>query len=266
MLWNGDVSDGHDLALVRVPTDATSGIIPVRVGAPGDPGAYAPGVEVMMVGRGKTSPSSPLPNQLYDLHTVLHSNDYMDDIYNPWYWFGSWPDRYAIGAGWSDHTVCYGDSGGPLAMYRNGGWLQVGVASFVESWRNECAEPGGYAEVAGAQLAWLASKVPSIRNGWGSCRTSSGTLGQWYSVYQSAYDPTIHQDGPYYWLIWCGAQQSPTTTTTRPPTTTTTTAPDSGIAGFLSATEERQSEWWTTVHLSPVSSPGARTTLAPVSR
>jgi hypothetical protein len=37
-LWNGDVSDGHDLAVLKVPPTATSGVTPPQVGSPGDAG------------------------------------------------------------------------------------------------------------------------------------------------------------------------------------------------------------------------------------
>lgn len=81
--------------------------------------------------------------------------------------------------------------------------------------------PGGFAELKGAQLAWVASKVPSVKTVWGSCTTTNGSPGQWYAFYQGWYSAGAFQDGPYYWNISCGAL--PTTTTTGPGGTTTTT-------------------------------------------
>jgi hypothetical protein len=89
-LWTGHEEDGHDLALVRVLSSVTTGITPVQVGAPFDLGAYASGIEATVVGHGYRDPSGPGTDQLYDLHTPLQSDDYMDGIYNPWYWFYHW--------------------------------------------------------------------------------------------------------------------------------------------------------------------------------
>lgn len=100
--------------------------------------------------------------------------------------------------------------------------LQVGVASFVETWPDQCHRPGGFAELKGAQLAWVASKVPSVKTVWGSCTTTNGSPGQWYAFYQGWYSAGAFQDGPHHWNISCGAL--PSTTTTVPGGTTTTTA------------------------------------------
>src|SRR5262249_23314666 len=136
-LWDGDVSHGHDLALVRVPNEATDpvgtvipGAAKVQVGAPADAGAYADGGIATVVGQGATNEGGPLTKELNDLNTPLHSDDYMDDIYNPWYWFDNWNSALMIGAGWTNHTVCNGDSGGPLTVDRNGVTVQGGVVSF----------------------------------------------------------------------------------------------------------------------------------------
>ncbi|MBO3744853.1 trypsin-like serine protease [Streptosporangiaceae bacterium NEAU-GS5] len=40
---DGDVTHGHDLGLVQLPANTVHGAIEPRVGAPWDPGAYAPG-------------------------------------------------------------------------------------------------------------------------------------------------------------------------------------------------------------------------------
>src|SRR5262245_8539942 len=120
-LWDEDYTHGHDLALLRVATGvtvATDTVRNVQVGAPADPGAYANGVIATVVGHGATHEGGPLTTELNDLNTPLHSDDYMDDIYNPWYWFDNWNSALMIGAGWTNHTVCNGDSGGPLTVDR----------------------------------------------------------------------------------------------------------------------------------------------------
>lgn len=217
------MTHGHDLAVVRISSVGLSGIATVRVGTPADPGAYASDTPATVVAQGFTSPSGNLPGTPHELNTVLRSDDYMDDVYNPWYWFDHWPEQFAIGAGSIDHTICEGDSGSPLTVVRNGTRIQVGVASFVDTYPDHCHQPGGFAQLSGAQLAWVASKVPSIKTSWGSCYTSNGTPGQWYAIYQSWYSAGAPRDGQYYWNIWCGAL--PTTMTTLPGATTTTTVP-----------------------------------------
>src|SRR5262245_35510345 len=218
-LWTGDVSDGHDLALVRVPSYATEagGGIPeatkVRVGAPADPGSYADGVVATVVGHGFTQEGGSLTPELRDLHTPLHSDDYMDDIYNPWYWFSDWNAALMIGAGWTNQTACNGDSGGPLTVDRGGVTVQVGVVSFGPShWYNgveTCDQPAGYAELSGAQMAWVAATVPGVAARWGSCAASYRGLldwpGQWVATYVDTGNDAAgpDKDGTFRWTVSC---------------------------------------------------------------
>src|SRR5947209_801993 len=84
-----------------------------------------------------------------------------------------------IGAGDSQHTVCHGDSGGPLTVDRSQGTVQVGVASFG---RDDCDEAGGFAKLAGPQLAWIAANVPTANIG--ACALNHGrTPGRWTATY-----------------------------------------------------------------------------------
>lgn len=215
--WNGTESDGHDVALVGVPATATAGIVPVQVGSVTDPGAYAPGNAATMIGRGQTNPSSPSSGgTLHELHTVLRSDGDMDDVYNKWYWFDNWDPSLMIGAGWTDRTVCSGDSGGPLTVQRGGRTVQVGVASFVEMWPSRCNQPGGYAELAGNQLAWLGSISSVISGGWGACVTAHGSAGRYRAFY--SFGPLYpNYDGQASWKIECMLPGVPgTTPTTRP--------------------------------------------------
>lgn len=218
-LWDGKVEHGHDLALLRIPgyaTDAGGGIaeaMKVQVGAPADPGAYAVGVTATVVGHGATHEGGGVTPELRDLHTPLHSDDYMDDIYNPWYWVDNWDAALMIGAGWTNHTVCSGDSGGPLTVDRNGVIVQVGVVSFSPSdfgGTETCDQPGGYAELSGPQLAWVAATIPSVATRWGTCWISRGrigldTPGRWVATYvDTGSDASgADKDETYRWSISC---------------------------------------------------------------
>jgi hypothetical protein len=199
-LYNGDTHDGHDLALIQVPPNWTVGSPHVQVGAPSDAGAYAPGTLATIMGTGRTSANSDPSGNLLAVDTILRSDSYMDDLWNPWYWYDGWPDRLAIGAGMKGETACNGDSGGPLVVYRNGVHVQVGVASFT---RTGCKTAAGFAELAGPQLAWVASHVPSIMDRWGPCELDIYRLGQYTARYTTTPFPGAQRDGANYWTIGC---------------------------------------------------------------
>src|SRR5690349_12857553 len=80
-------TNGHDLALLQVPANATAGITPIQLGSPWDPGAYAPGTAALIMGVGTTGFNVPADGVFRATNTVLRTDDAMDDIYNRWYWF-----------------------------------------------------------------------------------------------------------------------------------------------------------------------------------
>ncbi len=188
----------HDLALVSLTPGATQNVASVQVGAPWQAEYRAAGREAWMVGHGRTSADSSTTNDLRYVQTVIRSDDFMDGIFNRWWTPDYWTSELNIGAGGSQKTTCFGDSGGPL-LIAAGIWVQVGVTSFV--WPG-CSEAGAFAELSGPQLAWIAEHVPSIRDKWGPCTTPLGNAG--YSL--SHYSPTSvvsGRDGQYFWDISC---------------------------------------------------------------
>ena len=124
----------------------------------------------------------------------------MDDLFNRWWTSDYWTSELQIGAGGSQKTACFGDSGGPLYVSTGfPNWVQVGVTSI--EW-GDCSEAGGFAELSGPQLAWIAEYAPSIRNAWGPCTTRLGNSGYTFSHYsKTAAGPGV--DGPYAWDISC---------------------------------------------------------------
>ena len=214
-LWDGDNGHGHDLAIIRLAPFATSGVVPVQVGSPWDTSVYDAGVQATSVGHGRTSNDGPGTNDLYALHASIRSDSDMDDVYNRWWTPDWWISELMIGFGNSDHTICFGDSGGPLTVASGTSTVLVGVVSMV--FRNDCNEAGGFAEVRGPQLAWIASQVPQIIPGWGACTSPTGNPGYpvtVYNTYQSVGDQT---DGSRYWRIACVSNDPPPPTSTPAP-------------------------------------------------
>lgn len=208
-LWTGSVEDGHDLALVKVDAAATSGVTPVGVGDPRDATLYEVNRPAVAVGRGRTSPTSGSSAELRVLSTYLRSDGDMDDVYNSTFWFDNWNSALMLGAGTTTETVCFGDSGGPLTVNRNGARIQVGVASFTDTWRTDCDQPGGFAELQGAQLAWLGSAVKSIMPAWGTCRTRHGSVGNYVAKYDSTSAWLPNREGRFYWGFVCELPPAP---------------------------------------------------------
>ena len=208
-LWNGEVEQGHDLALVRVPSYATSGITPVQVGVPGDSGPYAPGRWATTVGHGRTSADGTWTNELRKLDIPIRSDSDMDDIYTTVRWWDKWLDGLMIGAGSSTKTICKGDSGGPLTTYYDNRRVQVGVTSFGDEWWDHCDEPGGFAELQNAQLAWIAVNVPAVKQRWGSACYANNTSGTWQAYYSTTANSAAARDGAYYWYVKCLTASAP---------------------------------------------------------
>ena len=131
--------------------------------------------------------------------TVVRSDSDMDDIFN------SWIDDLMIGGGTNTQTTCEGDSGGPLLTDADGTWrwVQLGVTTGGDP---DCDKPGVFTQLTGPQLAWIASEVPTIMNGWGTCHTSTGAVGQAFAQYVPwALTYAQGHDGPYDWQILCNS-------------------------------------------------------------
>ena len=208
-LWDGEVDHGHDLALVRVPSYATSGVTPVQVGVPGDSGPYQAGRYSTIVGHGRTHQAGTWTPELRSLSIPIRSDADMDDIYNKVYWWDHWIDSLMIGAGSTYYTICDGDSGGPLTTSYDNRLVQVGVASFTDTTWDNCDEAGGFAELQNAQLAWIAANVPAVKQRWGSACYAGGKAGTWQVYYSTIANSSAARDGAYYWYVKCLTSSTP---------------------------------------------------------
>jgi len=198
-LWDGMPDHGHDVALIQLPAGAVAGVPRVQVGAPWDPGAYTPGLGSTIMGYGATAASDPPSLGFRMTGTVLRSDSTMAQTFG-------WNDTLMIGAGAAGQTTCFGDSGGPLVVVRSGQIVQVGVTSFGSQGCNQAA---GFAELNGPQLAWIATRVPSIMTAWGPCTAPTGNTGNSEAAYIAANVSGPQADGGYYWQIWCWAPTVP---------------------------------------------------------
>jgi len=203
-LWNGQVTDGHDLALIQVTTAFTDGITPIQVGEPGTTTAYAAGTQAMIMGMGWTSGTSSENSGVFRVaDTVIHSDDYMDDIYNPLLGRDHWRESLMIGAGDSGPgaRTCQGDSGTPLVVgARVGHPVLVGVLSFGS---RRCTTADAFAELNGAQLAWVASEVAMVPSAWALCTSTANHAGRMTPSYGTTIQQGPKRDGSRYWNLIC---------------------------------------------------------------
>ena len=200
-LWDGESDHTHDLALLELPA-ALPGTLPIQVGAPWDSGAYAAGTSATIMGfsppllagpagtRRSAAAAPGVPPLLPGFNTApvsLDSDSEMEGI------FSNWNPQLQIGAGAAGDTTCNGDSGGPLVVTRNGVPVEVGVVDFGTE---TCSNAAGFEKLSGPQLAWVASQVPAVAAGWGSCPIDGGALGQG----QATWTPYLSHD---LWAITC---------------------------------------------------------------
>lgn len=204
-LWDGDTSHGHDLALLRIPPGTSSEASVIQVGSPYRSGPYDAGRSAELVGIGRTSPNGGV-GQFNEVLLEIRSDGYMEGLWDPWW--APWSNRYRpslmIGAGSSIKTACGGDSGGPLSGFYGGRQVQIGVTSFGEV---GCAKPAVFSELDNANLAWIASEVPSVKSRWSLC-IAGGRAGT-PVVYYVPGNVGPHRDGSYSWKLTCVANTPP---------------------------------------------------------
>jgi hypothetical protein len=207
-LWNGSAGSGHDLALVRLAS--TADVTPLAVGAPWDPGATAHGTPATIVSR--TWDSAPAPAALDVAAVAVHDDDAMVAAYGappgPFEEPIDWNPPFMVGVGQvlerggREPNAC-ADHGSPAVVRSRQRDVLIGVASFSFTGLLPCTQPGGFAELTGPQLAWVAQRVPSITDAWGPCRTAAGDVGRTSVGYLSTFAFNTIPEGPFWWHLRC---------------------------------------------------------------
>ncbi|MBO3747414.1 trypsin-like serine protease [Streptosporangiaceae bacterium NEAU-GS5] len=196
----------HDLALVHIAEPVGAGRT-IKIGAPWRPEYYNGTYLGKIMGYGRTSAHAAVDGVFRVVQTLIRSDAFMNDIWDPWYGPDGWDDPHMIGAGAWYATGCQGDSGSPLVVEPLGGPVAVGVYSFdyTSPFDDGCDNAGGFTELTDAQLAWVAGVVPSIVDGWGSCTTPAGWPGRGVANFRPEPFAGSHRDGSYSWNIACVA-------------------------------------------------------------
>jgi hypothetical protein len=196
-LYDGEPGNGHDLAMIQVPTGASEGIVPIVVGDPFSGDIYHDGLEATALGIGRyDDPYSDVRLRTSD--TVVSTDEQMAALYEPKRWIG----YLMLGATPRSPSACLADGGGgPLVVRRDGRPVQIGVKSFAA---RDCAVGAGYAELSGPQLAWIANwSQGAVAAAWGSCQhADGGPPGAVDASYGTLPDTT--PEGPeFFWSIRC---------------------------------------------------------------
>jgi secreted trypsin-like serine protease len=171
--WDGDFSHGYDAAMLRIASGADPAA-KVGVGYPSDGTLWGPGVSATTIGYGRQTPTGPDTTTLQQAAVTIRSNSDMASIYGVfWGLITPFDGSLMIGAGSSQATACYGDSGGPLLIQVGTQWVAVGIASYGGSGGlfspDPCTVPAVYTRLDGGPLAWIATVAPSIQSEWGGC-------------------------------------------------------------------------------------------------
>ncbi|XP_040889559.1 elastase-1-like [Toxotes jaculatrix] len=152
--WDSEkVSNGYDIALLRLSSDATLNSY-VQLGSLPPSGQVLPNNNLCYItGWGRTSTGGSLSSQLKQAY--LPVVDYQTCSSSGWW--GSTVKTTMVCAGGGAESGCNGDSGGPLNCLVNGKYYVHGIASFVSSFGcNFPKKPTVFTRVS-AYIEWMDS-------------------------------------------------------------------------------------------------------------
>ncbi|XP_033822058.1 elastase-1-like [Periophthalmus magnuspinnatus] len=147
------VSNGYDIALLRLSSDATLNAY-VQLGTLPPDGQILPHDNLCYItGWGRTSTGGPLPDILQQ--AILPLVGYKECTAPDWW--GSTVKDTMVCAGGGEKSGCNGDSGGPLNCMVNNKYVVTGIASFVSGYGcNYEKKPTVFTRVS-AYIDWMNS-------------------------------------------------------------------------------------------------------------
>ena len=140
---------GDDVAVLELDRDF---LIPrVALQEPDDPAPSTPATLATAAGWGRTSFSGSISHELRRVEMEVISNAECRRMLDE-----SIVDAtICAGLPGSSGSICSGDSGGPLMVFRDGDWVQIGVTSFGRN----CQPPMAFARVS-AFHDWIGRQIP----------------------------------------------------------------------------------------------------------
>ena len=141
---------GDDVAVLELERDF---LVPrVALQTPNDLAPSAPGTLATAAGWGRTTFSGSISNRLRSVEMEVISNGECRRMLDE-----SVVDAtICAGLLGSSGSICSGDSGGPLMVFREGDWVQIGVTSFGRN----CQPPMAFARVS-AFREWIGRQIPA---------------------------------------------------------------------------------------------------------
>ncbi|XP_069688741.1 brachyurin-like isoform X2 [Periplaneta americana] len=148
-----------DVGLVRIPSVTYSTYIsPLSLPSRSDQGNSFVGESVRVSGWGKDSDSgTEITENLQYVDLTVITNQECNSVY------GFITSGMICVSTPDSKSTCDGDSGGPLIHSQNGGYIQVGIVSFVSSSGCEAGLPAGFTRVT-SYLDWIQTNTGIIIN------------------------------------------------------------------------------------------------------
>jgi secreted trypsin-like serine protease len=147
----------NDLTLLHLVSAVPQEPLPLIGTSGGDTALWSAGAQATIIGWGKTETGSQSPTSLREAQAPMVS-DGSCAVAWPW----DFSSASMVCAGGQSTDTCGGDSGGPLMIPRDGGFVLVGATSWGSSTCGQAGRFGVYARVGAPALnAWIRSRVPT---------------------------------------------------------------------------------------------------------
>jgi trypsin len=147
----------NDLTLLHLVGAVPQEPLPLIGTSGADTALWSAGAQATIIGWGKTETGSQSPTSLREAQAPMVS-----DGSCAFAWPSDFSSASMVCAGGQSTDTCGGDSGGPLMVPRDGGFVLVGATSWGSSTCGQAGRFGVYARVGAPALnAWIRSRVPT---------------------------------------------------------------------------------------------------------